>query len=233
MAPRDGPMKAAQHMFGYLKKFAKGRIVIDPNYRDNTKFLEKVGNHDNWKEFYADAEEDIPSNVITPLGLPARITIYKDADHAHDLLTRRSVTGILLMVNNTPVKWVSKRQKTVETSTYGSEMVAGRVATELAIEYRNTLRLLGVPINGPALMLGDNQSVVLSTTVPSSVLKKKHNAIAYHRIREAIAAGIIQFVHVATTENCADILTKPLPGPLFHSLVKPLLFRTPTDWLTH
>jgi hypothetical protein len=103
-------------------------------------------------------------------------------------------------------------------------MVAGWVATELAIEYRNTLRLLGVPINGPALMLGDNQSVVLSTTVLSSILKKKHNAIAYHRIREAIAAGIIQFVHISTTENCANILTKPLPEPAFHRLVKPLLF---------
>ena len=111
--------------------------------------------------------------MISPLGLPARITIYKDADHAHDLLTRRSVTGILLMVNNTPVKWISKRQKTIETSTYGSEMVAGQIATELVVEYRNTLRLLGVPIDGPALMLGDNQSIVLSTTVPSSILKKK------------------------------------------------------------
>jgi hypothetical protein len=233
MQPREGHMKAAQRMFGYLKRFAKGRIVVDPNYRDNSKYQAKVGHYDNWKEFYADAEEDIPFPLIEPLGLPARITIYKDADHAHDLLTRRSVSGILLMVNNTPVKWISKRQKTVETSTYGSEMVAGRVATEMAIEYRNTLRFLGVPIDGPALMLGDNQSVVLSTSVPSSILKKKHNAIAYHRIREAIAAGIIEFVHIDTTENCADILTKPLAGLAFHRLVKPLLFRNALDWMSN
>ena len=66
-------------------------------------------------------------------GPKVRITVYKDADHAHDLVTRRSVTGVLLFLNNTPVKWISKHQKTVETSTYGSELVAGKVATELIL----------------------------------------------------------------------------------------------------
>jgi hypothetical protein len=51
---------------------------------------------------------------------------------------------------------------------------------------------LGVALDGPALMSGDNMSVVLNTTVPSSALKKKHNAIAYHRVREAIAARIMK-----------------------------------------
>jgi hypothetical protein len=54
---------------------------------------------------------------------------YVDADHAHDLVTRRSITGILVMLNNIPIRWISKCQKTVETSTYGSELVASRVAT--------------------------------------------------------------------------------------------------------
>ena len=101
-----------------------------------------------------------------------------DADHAHDIITRHSVTGILLFVNNTPIRWISKRQKTVETSTYGSELVATRIAVELILEIRYTLRMLGVPIEGPAMMVGENLSVILNTTVPSSQLKKKHNAIA-------------------------------------------------------
>ena len=58
------------------------------------------------------------------------------------------------------------------------------------------LQSLGVALDGPALMLGDNMSVVLNTSVPSSVLKKEHNAIAYHRVREAIAAKILQFVQL-------------------------------------
>lgn len=93
--------------------------------------------------------------------------------------------------------------------------------------------MLGVPIDGSTLLLGDNKSVVLNTTVPSSALKKKHCAIAYHRVREAVAARIIRFCHIDTQLNIADVLTKPLPNPIFHFLVKPMLFRNPGDsrWL--
>jgi hypothetical protein len=86
---------------------------------------------------------------------------------------------------------------------------------------------LGVPINEPALMLGDNMSVVMNTTLPSSVLKKKHNAIAYHRVREAIAAKVINFAHIRSEDNIADILTKPLPNQSFYKLSRKWLFRQP------
>ena len=78
------------------------------------------------------------------------------------------------------MRWISKRQKTVETSTCRSELVAARIATELILEYRHNLRMLGVEIEGPALMLGDNKSVILNTSVPLSMLKKKHAACNYH-----------------------------------------------------
>ena len=65
----------------------------------------------------------------------------------------------------------------VETSTYGLELVAARIAVELILEMHYHLRMLGIPINEPALLLGDNKSVGLNTTLPLSVLKKKHNAI--------------------------------------------------------
>ena len=97
------------------------------------------------------------------------------------------------------------------------------------MEYRYKLRMLGVPIKGPALLLGDNNSVILNTTVPSSPLKKKHNAIAWHRVREAIACKILVFAKIDSKDNYADMLTKPLPPVLFHHLVEPLLFcRAPT-----
>ena len=118
----------------------------------------------------------------------------------------------------------------VETSTYGSEMVAGRVAVEGIIELRYKLRMLGVPVNEPALMLGDNMSVVLNTTIPSSQLKKKHLSCSYIRIRECIAAKIVRFAHISSEENLADILTKPLPNEQFLYLTKKHLFRTPPGW---
>ena len=224
MQPREGHLKAAKKVLGYLKKLDKGRIIFD------TSIPEKIGTSEqhDWTAMYPDAEEEMPPDVLEPLGKEVQVTAYVDADHAHDLVTRRSVTAILILLNNTPYRWISKRQKTVETSTYGSELVAARIATEVVMEIRYQLRMLGVPIKGPTMMYGDNNSVVLNTTVPSSVLKKKHNAIAYHRVREAIAAGIITFTHVRSEENYADVLSKPLSHEKFHNLVRPFLFRKPS-----
>jgi hypothetical protein len=100
------------------------------------------------------------------------------------------------MLNNTPIRWISKRQKTVETSTYGSELVASRIATKLILEIRYKLRSLGVALDRPELMLGDNMSVVLNTTVPSSVWKKKRNANVCYQGRESMAARIMRFEYI-------------------------------------
>jgi hypothetical protein len=69
--------------------------------------------------------------------------------------------------------------KTVETSIYDSELVAARIAAELIIEIYFMLRSLDVELEGPTLMIGDNMFVVLNTSVPSSVLKKKHSAMGH------------------------------------------------------
>jgi hypothetical protein len=210
-------------------KFKKGKIMIDPSYPDHSMF--DVADYDNWKEFYPDIEEMQPGidEKPAPMGPKVRLTVYKDADHAHDMLTRRYVSGVLLFLNNTPVKWISKRQKTVETFTYGSERVSAKLAAELVMAYRYTLRSMEVEPDGPSMMLGDNNSVVFNCTMPSSVLKKKHNACSYHRVCKAIASGIIEFTHIPSEMNYTYILTKPLSGPVFHKLVKPLLFRVPME----
>ena len=149
------------------------------------------------------------------------------SDHARDKVIRRSVTGILVFINNTPVKWYCKSQRTVETSTYGSELVAARVAIDLIIEMRYKLRMLGVSMEKETLLVGDNMSVVLNTTIPSSSLKKKHLACSYHRVREAIAGGFVHYGHIASIMNLADIGTKPLGFSPFHRLIDPYLFRYP------
>ena len=177
----------------------------------------------NWSELYPDAQEELPPDMPTPKGNAVKMTTFFDANHAHDLETRRSVTGVLLFLNKTPVQWYSKRQGTVESSTYGSELVAARIATELTMAMRYKLRMLGVPINGPADLLGDNKSVVTNCTIPSSTLKKKHNAIAYHRVREAVAANVIRLAHIPSNKNVADLLTKPLGPQQHYPLVKDFL----------
>ena len=164
-------------LFGYLKNRPSGKILCDTSYPDHSKY--PTPEEQNWDDFYPDAEEELPPDMPKPLGKPVRITCYVDADHAHCKMTLRSITGIVLFINNMPIRWISTKQSTVETSTYGSELVAARIAVDLIVEMKYGLQMLGVPIDGPALMLGDN-SVVLNTTFPSSQLKKKHNAICYH-----------------------------------------------------
>ena len=82
--------------------------------------------------------------MLEPLRKEHTVTCYVDADHARDKVTCRFVTGILLLVNNTLLIWYTKRQKTVETSTYVSDFVAAKIETEMVIEVRYKLRILGM-----------------------------------------------------------------------------------------
>jgi hypothetical protein len=112
----------------------------------------------------------------------------------------------------------------VETSTFGSEFVAGRIAVDQIIENRTALRYLGVPVKGKTYLLGDNESVVKNATVPHSQLKKRHVALSFHRMREAIVAGIIIFAHISGKKNVADILSKHWGFTEVWPLLKALLF---------
>ncbi len=163
----------------------------------------------------------------TPRCRPVYISVYVDADHAHDLVTSRPVTGVMIYLNNTPIRSICKKQTTVERSTFGAELVATKMTVEAIMELQYQLQMVGVPVAGPAYLYGDNMSVVLNTTLPSSVLKKKMLALCYHRVREAAAARIIVYKHIRSEHNLADILTKTLGGQAFHRLVEQILFRKP------
>ena len=226
MAPREGHFQAMERVMGYLAQYDGGKLIVDTKEAPiRSKATFNLGH--NWIEFYPDACEELPYDMPVPHGPKAQLTCYVDADHARDKVTCRSVTGIVLLINNTPIYWMSKRQKTVETSTYGSELVAARIAVDLLIEMRYKIRMLGVPLEDTSVMVGDNMSVVVNTTLPSSSLKKKHLACAYHRVKEAIAAGFISFGHIPTQLNLADICTKPLPSASFHGLLANYMFRRP------
>ena len=183
-----------------------------------------VQDYDWARSIYGNVTEEIPKDAPTPLGKPVVNITYHDANLYHDYVTGRAVTGVLQLINGTPIDWYSKRQATVETATYGSEFVSAKIATEKSIDMRLTLRYLGVPIIGPTFMFGDNQSVVTSATIPTSSLNKRHNALAFHRVRESIAAKIISYLHIKGEDNPADILTKNLQHHEAWKNLQPLLF---------
>jgi hypothetical protein len=208
-SPRLGHLEAAYHIFGYLKKHLDmGRLAFDPKAPDINE--QHFHNNADWKEFYGDVEEELPPNMPEPRGHSVSISAFVDANHAGNVVTRRSHSGILIFVQNAPIIWYSKRQNTVEAATFGSEFVALRICKELIVALRYKLRMFGVPVEGPANVFCDNRGVVKNASIPESTLAKKHNAINYHAVREAAAAGILRVGKEDGQTNLADLLTKVL-----------------------
>ena len=218
---RTGHLNQLFHIFAYLKKHDRSTLVFD----DTLPTLDdSVFKSSDWSEYYPEAAEAIPSNAPPSRGAGVSLNCFVDADHAGCQLTRRSHTGVFIFVNRAPVLWFSKRQNTVESSTFGSEFVAMRIAVEMVEGLRYKLRMMGIPIDGATNTFCDNAAVVINSTAPESTLKKKHNAIAYHRVREAVASGTIRIAKEDGETNIADILTKSLPGPRLMMLAQRVLW---------
>ena len=220
--PRIGHMDRLKRIYGYLSKMNQATIRIrvdEPDYSD-------IPDQDfDWMySVYGNVTEYLPDDLPKPLGNPVVMTTYVDANLFHDMTTGRSVTGILHLVNQTPFEWYSKKQATVETATYGSEFVAARIATEQVIGNRQMLRYLGVPLRDKTYMFGDNKSVVDSSSKPHAVLHKRHTALSFHRVREAIASKIIVFYHINGNINPADILSKHWGYQQIWPMLQALLF---------
>jgi len=219
--PREGHLETAYHIFSYLKKRPKLTMAFDP---DAEGLEHSPQDLTPWRDFYGEVVEDMPPRMPEPLGNDVFISCFVDANHAGNMVTRRSHTGILIFVNNAPILWYSKKQNTVETSTFGSEFVALKVAKEMISALRYKLRMFGIPLGGPAYVHCDNRGVVMNTTRPESTLSRKHQAINYHAVREAVAAGIIWVIKEDTLTNLADLFTKVLPGPRRNQLLSRIVY---------
>ena len=99
-----------------------------------------------------------------------------------------------------------------------------RIALEAILEIRYKLRSMGIKIEPTSTILCDNMSVIYNTQFPNSSLKKKHNAVAFHKVREAIAAGIIKTAHIPSNANLSDILTKPKGPADYYNHLKTLYY---------
>jgi Reverse transcriptase (RNA-dependent DNA polymerase) len=218
-APRLGHFDALLHIYAYLSQQGRSKLVFDDSY----VIIDDEEKQD-WSSFYPDAKEMIPDNMPKPKGKPIQEIIFVDADHAGDLISRRSRTGILYYLNRSPIIWYTKKQNSVETSTFGSEFMAVKTAVEMIKGMRYKLRMMGIPLDGHAHLRVDNMSVVVNTSAPESTLKKKSNAIAYHFTRESVAADILRIAYETSKSNKGDILTKTHTGPERQRLISGILY---------
>ena len=121
------------------------------------------------------------------------------------------------------IQWFTKNQPTIEGAVFGAEFVAMKTGVETLRGLRYKLRMMGVKIDGPTLIYGDNQSVINNTSNPESVLEKKSNSICYHLVREAVAMNECLTSYIPTLKNYADMLTKALYGKKRRTLVGDVL----------
>ena len=208
--PRQGHLEQLYHMFAYLKLKHNSSMVFDPTEPDidDAQFI-----REDWSAtVYGACKEELPSNMPEPRGIGFTMRAFVDSDHAGEVTTRRSRTGYIIFLNLAPIYWFSKRQTSVETSSFGSEFIAMKQCCEYIRGLRYKLRMMGIPFNLPTYVFGDNQSVLANTTKPHSTLKKKSSSIAYHFVREGTAKDEWRTTYLNTNFNPADMLTKSLPG---------------------
>ena len=149
----------------------------------------------------------VKNSLSMPLNLVAMdlLCTFVDSDHAGDSTTRRSRTGFIIYLNSAPIYYLSKKQTSVETSSFGSEFIALKTCCEYIRGLRYKLRMMGISVDSPAYIFGDNQSVL-----PHSTLKKKSSSIAYHYVRGGVAKREWMLTYISTHDNVADLLTKLL-----------------------
>ena len=114
-----------------------------------------------------------------------------------------SISVIELQLIGTP-----KSKQQWKQATYGSEFVTAKTRTEQKMDLRYTLWYLGVPINSKSYIFGDNRSLGTSATLPDSTLSNRHKILAFHRVREATAAKIIDLHWIWSEYNLSDMLSK-------------------------
>ena len=119
---------------------------------------------------------------------------------------------------------VIKLPHVTQNRSFGSEFIAMKQSVDQIEALRYKLRMMGFPMEGPTSLFCDNSAVVINTTTPESTLKRKHTSIAYHRCREAQAAGTVQIAKEGTLTNLADMLTKLLTGPKLRALAMKVLW---------
>lgn len=149
---------------------------------------------------------------LKPLG-------FVDADYGGYADTRRSTSGELYVMAGGLVAWGAHHERTVALSTAEAEYMAGaRGARQLEWMY-SFMAELNLTQPRPATLRCDNQAAIALAQSSKGHSRVKHIDIRHHYIRERVEDGDLEVLHIAGSDNIADIMTKPLPYPRHHDLI--------------
>jgi hypothetical protein len=101
IAPRHGHLQQMKYIYGYLKKYKHGASCVQTENPDLTMF--PMIDYNWLHTVYGKMHELIPPDIPEPLGLSVVCTHYTYANLYHDMVNGHTVTGIMHMLNCTPI----------------------------------------------------------------------------------------------------------------------------------
>ena len=156
----------------------------------------------------------VSREVELTLGGPRKsLEGWVDADWAGCKDSRRSTTGYVFKLNDSPIVWSSRRQATVASSTVEAEYIAVAKAGRETVWLRGLLAEIGCKETSATMIHCNNQGAIRLAFNPATHQRTKHIDIKHHVIRELIDGNVVSLEYVPTKSQQADMLTKSLPGP--------------------
>ena len=152
-----------------------------------------------------------PSPGATPT-----LDAFADATWADDPTNRSSTTGFVIRFAGIPISWASRKQKATAKFSTEAEYVALSDAVSELVWLRQLASDLGAPQSKPSLVFEDNQGAIGLADQQRSLGRAKHIDVRHHYLRNYIANGSIALTYIQTSEQLADVFTKPLASPAFN-----------------
>lgn len=140
---------------------------------------------------------------------PLNMIGYVDADYAGDKSDFKSTSGYAFNINGSAISWASQKQPIIALSSTEAEYIALCAAATESIWLSRFLEELGKNVE-PVQLNVDNQSAIHLANNPSFHKRSKHIAVRYHYTRELVRNNRLKIKHCASSDQVADVLTKPL-----------------------
>jgi hypothetical protein len=150
---------------------------------------------------------------------------YIDANLGGDKITRKSTSGLVIMMNGGPIAWSSRLQKLCAQSSAEAEIIAVVDSVKEALHIKLLCEECGIrPPNIPMEVHEDNNACIHMAHNLRGSQQAKHYELRLRFLNEHVLEKNIEFSRVDTTQQLADGFTKPLALPNFRIFRNWMLF---------
>ena len=132
---------------------------------------------------------------------------YVDSDWDGDKISRKSVSGWIVYIQNNPIAWGSRQQQTIAQSSSEAEFIALSDICKEIVFIVNIFEFFGINIKLPVIVKVDNKGAIFIANNPVTK-RTKHIHVRYLLVREYVKDGVIMIQFVRSEDNDSDIMTK-------------------------